>query len=613
MRIPLLRRTSIKSKLAFIILFFVCTPLIVFGYFWYEKTTTSIETNAIAYSQLLLKQTNQYLDFYLADLEQATAPIQSNPLVQRYMSLEPQPTEKYKQFQLSKQIQEEEFSNILNGRSDIFGISLINKNAMQVNNYSKVNKFLDMNQVRQRTNELWREVDQLDTYKVMGVEFVQNTPVLTVVRKLYDNTTYETSGLLVIHLQLNQIAKIMNDITLSHFKDVWIVDKENKIIYHPEDSRLGTTYTSDVFLNNQEEPFYIDKEESQSMLMVQHTLPNEEMNWRIIAGVPMSSIMENLIHLRNSTIWIGLILIGAALFFVGGFSYSLTYSLENLQKLMKRAEKGNLNIERKKPFPLYQNDEVSDLYDSFYSMTHKLDHLIEEVHLSKLKEKEMELKTRESELLAMQSQINPHFLYNTLEIINSHAIIENQMMISNMTTSLADMFRYNVSNTKKVVPLQEEIAHIKAYLAIQKERFEELQVILDIPESDSKDVWTARITLQPILENAFVHGYEEHSLSPQFIGIYGKKTKHYYQIYVVDRGMGMDPDVKEEFNYAFMHNVDVKSTSKSTRRIGLLNVHKRLNAHFGSPYGLNIYQSSDLGTVIQISLPYHVEEQKKEA
>ncbi|MYL51817.1 HAMP domain-containing protein [Pontibacillus yanchengensis] len=609
MYIPFTKRTSIKSKLFFVILFFVCAPLILFGYFWYEKTTSSLEQNAIQYSQHLLNQTNQYLNFYLEDLKKATAPFQTNLQVKQYVDLQPQPKDKFTTFQLSKQIQEEAFASILNGRSDIFGISLINKNVMQVNNYSQVNTFLDMDEIRNRNIELWKKVDSFDTYEVLDVEKIQHTSVIPIVRKLYDKTTYETTGLLIIHLQLNQLAKIINEVTLSHFNNVWIVNEHHKIMYHSNEELLGTTSISHSFQSN----ISVQRENKENTLLVHEEFPNTELKWGLIASVPMDRIMGNLIKLRNSTIWVGLILIGAALFFVGGFSFSLTYSLENLQKLMKSAESGNLNLERKKPFPLYQNDEVSDLYESFYTMTTELDRLIEQVHLAKLKEKELELRTRESELQAMQSQINPHFLYNTLEIINSYAIIENQPTISNMTTSLADMFRYNVSNTKKVVTLQEEMAQIKSYLQIQQERFEKLRVIYDLNDSDLQDVITARLTLQPILENAFIHGYEEHQLAPEFIGIYGKKTTYYYQVFVVDLGKGMSPDTIETYNYAFTHNVDPPEPQKSTKRIGLMNVHKRLCTQFGFPYGLSIQKSDETGTVIEVRLPFAVEKQMKEA
>ncbi|WLR49091.1 sensor histidine kinase [Halobacillus litoralis] len=609
MKFSLLKKNSIHTKLFMIILVFVCIPLLVLGFFWYGKSTKTIENNAVQNSQHLLAQTNEYLDFYLNDLEQSTVPIVSMSPIQRYLDLSPGSTSRYDRFILDKDIKEEAFSNILEGRSDIFGISLINQFGMQVNNYSQVNHFLNMNQIRNRNQELLEQTEQLDAYQIMNIDFIRDTPVLTVVRKVYDVQTFETSGLLIINLRLNQIDNIINEVTESHFNRVWIVNENHRIIFHPDQTELGQTFD---YEENQTESqnFLINQIEDKRTLMVMDR--SDQSNWTMIANVPMQAVMTNLMSFRNLTIWIGLALIGVALLFVGGFSFSLTYSLINLQKLMKKAQSGRLKFNKIKPLRLYRNDEVSDLYDSFYNMTEELNRLIEEIHHSKLKEKELEIKNRESELRAMQSQINPHFLYNTLELINSHAIIENQLMISRMTTSLADMFRYNVSNSKKVVTLKEEIQQIRSYLDIQQERFEDLNVVYDVKEEDIKEVLATRITLQPILENAFIHGYEEHGLAPSFIGIYGKRNEFGYSLFIVDHGNGMDETTKDTYNQAFRTN-EPSDEKKSTKRIGMNNVHRRLHATFGQPYGLTIERSNEKGTVIVITLPYLTHETKKEA
>jgi len=603
--------SSINSKLFMIILLFVCIPLLVLGFIWFEKTTETIEENAVQYSQHLLTQTNEYMDFYLHDLEQATYPFLSNPQVQQFLDMNSLNSNRYKRFIISQQIQDEAFSPLLNGRSDIYGISLINQNGMQVHNYSKVNNYLNMDYIRQMNKELWEEVDKLEPYQFINIDFIHSTPVLTIVRKVYDKNTYNTSGLLIVNLRLNQISNIINEVTLSHFEQVWIVNDQNKIIYHPNEDQLGQTFSSKQATNQMNDRFFIQSHESLKTLMVYDYSPQS--NWTMVANVPMNQIMANLISLRNSTIWIGLILIGIALLFIGGFSFSLTYSLTTLQNLMKKAQSGKLNIQKKQPLPLYRNDEISDLYNSFYNMTGDLDRLMKEIQHSKLIEKEMELKTRESELQAMQSQINPHFLYNTLEIINSHAIIEKQMMISKMTTSLADMFRYNVSNTKSVVTLEEEINQIQTYLDIQRERFEDLDVFLEVSEEEIQEVLTARLTIQPIIENAFIHGYEEYELTPTFIGIYGEPCDDYYKLSIVDQGKGMNEQTQTMFNQAFTHHEDPPTDNKTTKRIGLINVHKRIFGNFGSPFGIYISKSDESGTMIEVRLPYTTTFNKREA
>ncbi|MGP4108123.1 sensor histidine kinase [Virgibacillus sp. L01] len=602
--------SSINSKLFLIIISFVCIPLLILGNIWYEKTTTAIKNNAVQYSQHLLKQTNEYLDFYLNDLEQATVPFLSASQVQTYLELDPKKSNRYERFLISQQIQEDSFASILDGRSDIYGISLVNKKGMQIHNYVKVDEVLNMREIRKRNTRLWSNIDNLEPYQILEIDFIYGTPVLTIVRKIYDNNTYETSGLLIVNLRLNKIADIISEVTLSHFNNVLIVNNQKEIIYHPDQRELGQTFLYKQNENNNEDRFLISSIDSKKTLNVYDY--SSKSNWTMVASVPLGKIMSSLMTLRNSTIWTGLLLIGVALVLVGGFSFFLTHSLTNLQQLMKKVESGNFKIKKKKPFPFYRNDEVTDLYNSFYTMTDELKRLIEEVQHSKGVEKELELKKRESELKAMQSQINPHFLYNTLEIINSYAIIEGQMMISRMTTSLADMFRYNVSNSKSVVTLQEEIDQIRSYLQIQKERFDDLDVTYEFEENEILDVLTARLTIQPIIENAFIHGYEEHALSPSFIGIHGKKEPHYYTLYLVDLGQGMSKKTRDDFNHAFEYLQDPPTENKTTKRIGLINVHNRIRGNFGHPFGIYIKRSDLQGTTIEVRLPYTSQARKKE-
>ncbi|WP_026703114.1 sensor histidine kinase [Salibacterium aidingense] len=603
---------SINFKLFFVILVFVCIPLLIFGQLWYEKTTAAIENNAVQYSQDLLKQTNEYLDFYMNDLQQASVPLLSKPQVQSYLDLKKETSSRYERFIISQRIQEDAFAGILDGRSEIFGISMINEKGMQVHNYIKADGYLNMKEIRERNRELWNDVENLEAYQVLDIDVIHETPVLTIVRKVFDENTYDTSGLLIINLRLDKISDIVSEVTSSHFNDVWIVNDQDKIIYHPNPKELGGTFSYEHKSSYHENSFFINRNESLKTLRVYNH--SSQTDWTMVASVPLGNIIDSLITLRSSTMWIGLLLIGVALLFVGGFSFFLTHSLTHLQKLMKKVESGNFNIQRKKPLPFYRDDEVSSLYDSFYQMTEKLKHLIQEVKHSKVVEKELELKNRESEFQAMQSQINPHFLYNTLEIINSHAIIENQPMISKMTTSLADMFRYNVSNSKKIVTLSEELRQIRSYLEIQEERFDDLTVSIQCEEETAGHVLMPRLTLQPIIENAFVHGYEEHELNPEFIGIFGEKAPDYYKLSIVDHGKGMPAKTRKELNDAFYYNHDLPDGNKTTKRIGLINVHKRLHGNFGPPYRLKIKQSDDEGTIVEILLPYagHGQDEKEE-
>lgn len=245
------------------------------------------------------------------------------------------------------------------------------------------------------------------------------------------------------------------------------------------------------------------------------------------------------------------------------------------------------------------------MFDSFYRMVGELNRLGLEVHSAKLKERELTLKHKESALQAMQSHINPHFLYNSLEIINSEAIVSGNREISRMTSSLAHMFRYNADHTRQDVLLRDELAHIRSYLDIQQARFPKLEVTIDVPEADAARVRALRLTLQPIVENAFLHGYR--NKKPTFVGIAGRAEPDAYCVSVADRGVGMPPERLAAL--ARMLEAEEPGTGEGAADrpggIGLLNVHGRLRMLFGAPYGLGIETSSaDGGTVFVVRLPY---------
>jgi two-component system sensor histidine kinase YesM len=246
-------------------------------------------------------------------------------------------------------------------------------------------------------------------------------------------------------------------------------------------------------------------------------------------------------------------------------------------------------------------------------MVGEIQRLIVEIQHSRQKEIEMELRQRESALLVMQSQINPHFLYNTLEIMNSYAIIEGVKPISRMATSLADIFRYSIGYPQQSVTLKEELRYISTYLEIQQERFKTLRVELNFQEEDLPGVLALRLMIQPLVENVFKHGYERHRVKPTYIGITGERSEDGYILRIEDEGKGMDNELKKEYNLAFNNEVNQRSdsgviTNGSSESIGLWNVHQRIRLSFGSPYGLYITKSNETGTVVEMKLKYAAHE-----
>ncbi|WP_035185857.1 sensor histidine kinase [Alteribacter aurantiacus] len=583
---------SIKAKVIILIIFFLFIPCLFVGFIWYTQSTTVIEENEIQKNETLIKGLNNHLDYYFAGLERTTLPLLTHPLIQQYIRTGVY--EHYERLILNSRIREEIFANLVYGRNDIFIVSIATDYGITSTN----NRFFVRNQYNDDNdiNPIYEK-----NYHVHGMSIIDSTPVLTITRNLLDITTYEKKGLLSVDLNLNGIANIIEDVAMGDTGFVWLTDAEGNIIYHPHGFDESTEVFSNINGSEEQLGSFITGSGSERKLVTYHR--SDHTDFVLIAEVPLAELMGDMIALRNSTVIFVAVLIVLALFVVGGFSFSITHSLMQLKDLMERAKKGDLSVRASEG----KKDEIGQLNKGFNTMVKEIGRLIERVRLSQLKEKELEIKNKESELRAMQSQINPHFLYNTLELINSHAIVEDVMPISRMTTSLGDMLRYSISNSNQAVYLADEINHVKTYLDIQQERYRDLEVAIDIRQYHMHAVRAVRLMLQPIVENAFIHGYSKHKMKPSSISILGFEDNGCFVLSVQDKGGGMDLQTKTIYNNAFRMKSEEtemnESLPGSNNCIGLWNVHQRVRLTFGESYGLFISKADSHGTIIEIHLP----------
>ncbi|WP_197081010.1 sensor histidine kinase [Gordoniibacillus kamchatkensis] len=564
------------------------------------RSTLSIEHSATDFQEQILKQANRHLDAYFLDLERTTFPLITHPLIRDFMKLTPEQT--YERFELTRKIQEELLQQMVFSRPEIYSFIIYSSKGLSVS--SSGSSSIEENY------EAYLNMPGKN-YSVVGLRWNGNTPLLTIIRKFHDAATYRTSGVLIINIRLNEISKIVGDIKLGENGFLWIADTAGQIIYHPEKSKWGTAvpdwYAAQI--QNRTSGTFIRTDDSIKDLVVFNRSPYTD--WTIVSQVPIHELTGDLLLLRNATLWGVLILVLLVILVIGGFSLTLTNALSKLQRLMRQAENGNLNVQA----PEHRGYEMGNLYRGFNKMVRELRRLIEEVHTSQIRERELVIKQRESTLKALQSQINPHFLYNTLEMISSYALVEGIRPISRMATGLADLFRFSISDAMQVIPLQVELIHVQTYLEIQKERFPYLQIEMNVDQKAVSQILAVRLSLQPLVENCFRHGYERHRLKPVYIGIFGEWRETGYLLRIIDKGKGMEAQTKEDYNRLFQNyegkDLEDEKHKDELTKIGLLNVHQRTRLLFGEPYGLQILQSGEHGTNIQMLLPYDAQNTSK--
>jgi sensor histidine kinase YesM len=258
-------------------------------------------------------------------------------------------------------------------------------------------------------------------------------------------------------------------------------------------------------------------------------------------------------------------------------------------------------------------DEKNDLEFSFNSK-HELYPLAN--HIAIIKNRMRDLLDREytaillkkqAELNALQSQINPHFLYNTLESIRGEAIIKGVDEIARMTKALSNMFRYSISHKENIVTLAQELSNLENYLIIQQYRFSNKFIIqknFDSTDPEIMECPIPNLTIQPIIENAIYHGLEK-KIGAGTIRITVYSTQSRVVISIDDDGIGISETKLREYNR--MLNIDHEQIIMAQRweheSIGLLNVNERIKLTFGADYGLHIFSTLGVGTKIEITLP----------
>ena len=219
---------------------------------------------------------------------------------------------------------------------------------------------------------------------------------------------------------------------------------------------------------------------------------------------------------------------------------------------------------------------------------------------------------KEAQLLALQNQINPHFLYNTLETIRSEALIEGIDSVASMTEALAIYFRYTISNLDTLVRMEDELNNVNSYCVIQHFRFGEKIVIhteYDGDEADILSLYVPKLILQPVVENAIYHGLEE-KLGPGEVKMSFARTEKRLLVMISDNGIGMDQEELEKINAQLLHNTQPdQMTEHRTGGIALINVNNRIKLLFGDEFGMHLGSVKGVGTDVHISLPVIVEPQ----
>ncbi|WP_304944309.1 sensor histidine kinase, partial [Vallitalea guaymasensis] len=397
----------------------------------------------------------------------------------------------------------------------------------------------------------------------------------------------ENLGVLLVDINYNLINDMVSSIKLGQKGYVFIVDNNGDIVYHPKQQLLYSGLKSedmDTILNSEDGTKTVVEDRKKK----QYTITTSKYSgWKVVSSVYMEDILSYKPNLDRFFFIMGTLAIFISIFISVLISRSILHPIKKLVNTMHQVEEGNLDVS----IDIKSDNEIGELAKAFNLMTNRVNNLVNQ-------NKKIEKNKRKNELRALQAQINPHFLYNTLDSIIWMAESKNYKAVVTMTSALAKLFRISISKGEQYITVAEEIEHVENYLKIQKIRYgDHLDYHIDV-EEDIKQNKIIKLIIQPIVENAIYHGIKNVP-GGGMIDISVKKYDNKILITIADDGVGMS---EQEINLLFSKDQELPK-EKKLGGVGVRNVDNRIKLYYGEDYGLEIESEIYEGTTVKAWLP----------
>jgi two-component system, sensor histidine kinase YesM len=396
-----------------------------------------------------------------------------------------------------------------------------------------------------------------------------------------------THGVLLVDMNFSGIEQICENVDLGRSGYLYIIDGNGEIIYHPRQELIysNLNHENNMVAASYEDGTHTETFEGEKRLVTVKTVGYT--GWKIIAVTPTQAIVSN--YSQYTTFVLLIALFGSfLLIFVNMLiSSRIANPIKALEKSVKNIENGDLDESK---ITIGGSYEVRHLGKTIRSMVCQTRKLMDDVVT------EQESKRR-SELDALQSQINPHFLYNTLDSIVWMVENENYQGAVTMVTSLAKLFRISLGKGKNIVTVADEMEHVRNYLKIQNLRYKNKFHFEIDAEPEALGCATIKLIVQPLVENAIYHGLESMDSDGE-IRIKAYIVGEDLYVDVIDNGLGMPQEQAD----ALLLEETVTVRGKGSG-IGLKNIQERIQLYFGEKYGLALYSEPDEGMTAQIHLP----------
>lgn len=583
----------------------ITIPLAVMSWFIYLFSVQSIKNEYQNSANLILSNLSFNIDQYLQSIEKGTLNAQLDSSLQDSL---------YRWLQHPEEDQNYQYRNVIEQFVSTIEITIKNVDSVQIYAGNRVFYSADFNRYSyvetDFLNKPWYQeilngkgkVVLFGTHKPFHrMNGNQEASVISIGRVINITGSKRPLGVILVDLRPDSLKEILNLSENSNQRFMIVDEKGN------------TVYASARDYNEQSEPDHEEMMLEKSVLeqVTSHASGNfyasvlgtpsyinfvtsDYSGWKVIQYVDEKQMMKNAELLRVILFGFAACSILVALLFLAILSARVTKPIILLSRQVRAVGSGNLNIQ----LNTQRKDEFGILYQGISNMAEDLKHHLE-------KSSDMMAKQKIAQYGALKSQINPHFLANALESIQMKAVISGQRDIAEMIGMLGRMFRTHIQTGKELVPLEEELKHTRLYIQIQQMRFGDKIQYTEHCEPEALQQPVIHFSLQPLIENAIVHGLER-KVGPGHLEVSAKVTGQMMQIEIKDDGSGMSEDELNDLR----NKLQDSASSLDMEHIGIKNVHDRIKYHFGDMYGLHVESSPASGTTVTILYPaYHSQDE----
>lgn len=414
--------------------------------------------------------------------------------------------------------------------------------------------------------------------------------------KTIQSADEEVIGTLYIDVNIKALSDVVNETELNAGSEMYIVDKKEKVfVYHPDAGRINqelgelAEYLPEMDARYQ----YIIADD---MYYIYSYI--EGTDWIAVHKIPRFNLENSYQEIRNNTILIICISVVLLLFLYYFYSRKTSMPILQLKIAMEKIQKGELDTR----VTVESNDEIGFLAKGLNKMTENLQGHIKKVYIA-------EIRQREAQIEILKTQIQPHYLYNTLDVIRMTAVMNDDFQTAGLLDGLSGQLKYLIGGAREIVTLRDEIENVENYFKIVRVRYEnrfDLEINVD---EELLSLKVPQLILQPVVENAVKYGLRPREASG-IIAVNVQVEEDKLLISVMDNGLGMTPQKLKEVQELLKNKETVNHPRSKKASIGLKNAHDRVKLILGEEYGMEIISYEGIGTIVKYILPVMREEEK---